>query len=88
MLEKWKRRHHETTFTESIVEVNHFKALVKATPCTACTQRTLQLTQFVRNPKGWAARVNCTNCNLTGIVNSEGFDFNQVSSKGKAVDNK
>jgi hypothetical protein len=88
MFERWKRRNHEATFTETIAEVNHFKSLISQTPCSACTQKQLQLSKFVRNPQGWACEVKCLNCNFMGVVNSEGFDFNQVSSKGKAVDKK
>jgi len=88
MLEKWKRRHHETAFIASIAEANQFKSLIKSTSCIACHQTTLEMASFTRGPDGWEAQVKCGNCNFNGVVNRLGFDFKQVSSKGKAVDKK
>jgi len=85
LIQKLRQHNHiEPTFTASIEEVNHFKALINNTSCVACNQKTLQLNRFVHAVKGWDAEVSCTNCNFNGVVNSTGFDFKQVSSKGKA----
>jgi len=83
---RFRRRKHEQTFLATLSEVDHFKLLVKNQPCPACGQKgnSLQLEKFVRNPKGWDAEVSCSNCNFHGVVNSEGFDFKEVNSKGKA----
>jgi len=83
---RFKRRKHEATFLNTLREVEHFKALIKAQACPACGQKekSLLLDKFVRNPRGWDAEVSCSNCTFLGIVNSEGFDFKQISSKGKA----
>ena len=88
MLERWKRRNHETTFIDSVVELNHFKELVARTSCVACHQTTLEMTAFTRGPSGWDATVRCSNCNFNGVVNQLGFDFKSVNSKGKLVDKK
>jgi len=81
-----RRRKHEPTFLATLSEVESFKALIKKQPCPACGQsgKSLLLDKFVRNPKGWDAEVSCSNCTFHGIINSEGFDFKQISSKGKA----
>jgi hypothetical protein len=79
-----KRRKHSRTTLESLTEVTNFKILLAKQPCVACGQNGLQLDHFSRCPIGWQADVHCDNCNFRGVVNSEGFDFKEVSSKGKA----
>jgi len=83
---RFRRRSHLQTFLATLSEVELFKLLIKSQPCPGCGQKehSLELQKFVRNPKGWDAEVSCGNCNFHGIINSEGFDFKQISSKGKA----
>jgi len=83
-LTRFKRRKHEDALLATLAEAKHFKDLIGKQPCTACGQNGLVLDKFVRNPRGWDAEVSCGNCNFHGVVNSEGFDFKQVGSKGKA----
>lgn len=80
----FKRRNHSRTFLNTCAEVALFKQLVSKQPCTACGQNGLILDKFVRNPRGWDAEVSCGNCNFHAVINSEGFDFKEVSSRGKA----
>ena len=82
--QRLRRRRVEPTFLDTLAEANHFKELVSKQPCVSCGQNGLQLEKFVRNPQGWDAEVSCTNCNFRGVVNSEGFDFKRINSKGKA----
>ena len=81
-----KRRFHKATFLATLDQVDDFKALVNHEPCPTCGKNGLLLKSFVRNPVGWSAEVSCDNCNFEGIVNSEGFDFVGLASKGKARD--
>ena len=81
---RFKRRKHEETLLKTLEEAQKFKELVGKQPCMACGQNGLVLEKFVRNPKGWDAEVSCGNCTFHGVINSEGFDFKQISSKGKA----
>lgn len=81
-----RRRKHEQTLLATLEEAKHFKDLIAKQHCTACGQNGLVLGHFVRNPKGWETEVSCGNCNFHGVVNSEGFDFQKIGSKGKAVD--
>ena len=81
---RFKRRKHEETLVATLKEAQKFKELVGKQPCTACGHNGLVLEKFVRNPKGWDAEVSCGNCTFHGVINSEGFDFKQISSKGKA----
>jgi len=85
---RFKRRKHEQTLLDTLSEAKHFKDLIAKQHCTACGQNGLSLDKFVRNPKGWDAEVSCGhgNCNFHGIITSEGFDFQKIGSKGKAVD--
>jgi hypothetical protein len=84
----FKRRKHGLTTLDSLKEVTQFKYLLGHQACVACGQNGLKLDHFVRNPKGWDAEVHCDNCNFRGVINSEGFDFKEVSSKGKARDER
>jgi len=81
-----KRRFHKSTFLATLDQVNEFKGLVNRQPCPSCGKNGLLLESFVRNPIGWSAEVKCDNCNFVGTVNSEGFDFGELASKGKARD--
>ena len=85
-LTRIRRRKHEKILLKTLKEAKEFKELIGKQRCTACGQNGLVLEHFVRTPKGWDAEVSCGNCNFHGVVNSEGFDFKQVSSKGKARD--
>lgn len=81
---RFRRRNHEPTTLATLEEIEHFKALVKDQKCLGCNQLTLQLERYVRNPHGWDAEISCTNCKCHGVVNSEGFSFERIHSKGKA----
>jgi len=81
---RYRRRKHESALLATLEEVKSFKDLIGHQHCTACGQNGLILNHFVRNPKGWDVEVSCGNCNFHGVVNSEGFDFKQINSKGKA----
>jgi hypothetical protein len=81
---RYKRRKHEPTLLATLAEAKQFKDLIGKQSCTACGQNKLVLGSFKRNPVGWEAEVSCGNCNFRGVVNSEGFEFKGVSSKGKA----
>jgi len=83
-LTRFRRRNHEPTYLATLQEVESFKALVASQKCLSCGQSTLELRKFVRNPQGWDAEVACTNCNCMGIINSEGYSFVELHSKGKA----
>jgi len=85
-LTRFKRRKHEETLLSTLEEAKQFKELINKQRCTACGQNGLVLDSFVRNPKGWDAEVSCGNCNFHAVINSEGFDFKRINSKGKAVD--
>jgi len=85
-IQRLRRRKHEPTFLATLDELNQFKELVGRQNCPTCGQNGLKLKSFVRNPLGWSADVDCSNCNFSGVVNSEGFDFVGVDSKGKARD--
>jgi len=75
----------EQKFSESIVSTKSLRALVEATDCPACKQKTLQLATYTKSQQAWGAAVVCSNCNCTGEVNSTGFSFSKVDSKGKAT---
>jgi len=81
---RFRRRKHEETLLSTLAEAKQFKELISHQKCTACGQNGLVLEHFVRTPNGWDAEVSCGNCNFHGVVNSEGFDFKQINSKGKA----
>jgi len=83
---RWKRRNHELTLLGTLAEAKRFKELISHQPCTACGQNGLKLADFIRGPKGWDATVICDNCNFNGVVNSTGFNFRRINSKGKAKD--
>jgi len=75
----------EQSFTESIKNVNTLKANIENTRCPTCTQVTLRLGTYTRTPQEWGATVSCSNCDFSGEVNSTGFNFVKINSKGKAV---
>lgn len=79
-----KRRNHQDTFLATLDELNAFKKLVAQQKCPACEGNGLRLEEFVRTPDGWDAEVSHSNCDFHGIINSSGFDFKQIHSKGKA----
>jgi hypothetical protein len=85
-LTRFRRRKHEETALATLAEVKQFKDLMAKQPCTACGQNGLVLGSFKRSPLGWEAEVSCDNCYFRGVVNSEGFDFKRINSKGQAVD--
>jgi len=72
----------------SKLEAFNLKQTLEAEKCPACSQKTLKLSRFVRTPTAWDAEVACENCNVKGIINSEGCDWTNLHSKGKAVDKK
>lgn len=84
-LTRFRRRHHQDAFLDTLDEVEQFKRLVEAKQCLACGNHTLRLEQFQRSPSGWEAAVSCKNCYSRGLVNSEGFTFEKLHSKGRAV---
>jgi len=79
-----KKRAPEDKFIESIQSTQSLRALIERTHCPACKQQTLKLAKYVTSTKEWGADVTCTNCNFGGEVNSTGFTFSRVDSKGKA----
>jgi hypothetical protein len=83
-IQRFRRRKHSETFLATLAEAHDFKELVSHQHCLACGQNGLVLEKFVRTGTGWDAQVSCNNCNFHGVVNSEGYDFKQVNSKGKA----
>ena len=85
---RFQRRKHEPTLLATLEEAKHFKELISKQHCTACGQNGLKLVKFERNTKGWEAQVSCghENCNFHGMINIEGFEFQNISSKGKARD--
>jgi len=85
-IQRLKRRKHEPTFLATLDELNRFKALIAKQKCPRCSKNGLLMKTFSRNPIGWSTEVECDNCNFEGVVNSEGFDFSGVDSKGKARD--
>lgn len=87
-LTRFRRRHHQDAFLDTLSEVKLFKKLIESKSCITCNQQTLQLRRFERNPKGWEASVSCKNCNTAGLVNSDGFSFDHLHSQGKARDKK
>jgi hypothetical protein len=81
---RFRRRKHEETLLATLAEAQHFKDLVSHQKCTACGQNGLKLEDLVRGPQGWDATVSCDNCNFNGVINSTGFNFKRINSKGKA----
>jgi len=71
-------------FAESIEQTRVMQATIAETLCPACKQKQLKLTKHVAGAKGWETVVACENCNFAGVVNSTGFSFDRVNSKGKA----
>lgn len=88
LIQRFRRRRVKQTFVKTVNEVNALKELVEQTKCVACGQQSLQLVQFGRNPNGWEAYVACSNCNVEGMINADGFNFVRVNSQGKAVESK
>jgi len=84
IIQRFKRRHPEPTFTNTLVEIESFKQLVKASMCSGCGQLTVKVDSFERGPQGWQATVRCDNCGMRGIVNSTGFKFEGLEKDGKA----
>jgi len=78
----------EETFIDGIHSAKSMRQVVEGNACPACKQTTLVLEQYVTGPKGWEATVHCSNCFFKGVVNSTGFQFSKVDSKGKARDKK
>jgi hypothetical protein len=77
---------HKTkpSFDKTVAEINRFKEHVQLLACPACTQKTLKVDKLEVS-KLWTADISCTNCDFKGAVNTSGFSFIGVSSKGKAV---
>ena len=78
--------------------VEALRIRVAATKCPACQQQTLTLATYtnVVNPikqtetkdgklvaKGWDASVTCSNCSMTGVVNSTGFEYKGLTRRVK-----
>ena len=74
----------QQTFTDSILVTRALRETVDTTRCPACKQATLKLSTYTSTSKDWGAAVICGNCNFKGEVNSTGFTFSKVDSKGKA----
>lgn len=74
----------ETKWHKSIASTKSLQHQVAVTPCPACGQQTLKLSTYTKSKQEWGAAVTCTNCNFSGEVNSTGFTYNRVDSKGKA----
>ena len=74
----------EQSFTDSIALAKSMRALIESTMCPACKQNMLKLSQYTIG-KEWGATFICDNCFFNGEVNSTGFDFRKIDSKGRAV---
>ncbi len=74
----------EQAFTANIASAKTMRTLIEQTLCPACNQQTLTLSRYTTGEKGWEADVKCDNCNFKGTVNSTGFQFSRIDSKGKA----
>lgn len=83
LIERFKRRHAESTFTSTLGEIDSFKQLVMQSPCPGCSQLTVKVDMFGRGGEGWEASVYCKNCGMKGIVNSTGFKFEGLEKDGK-----
>lgn len=83
-----KRRDPRIVFTDDTVSVRDLKERVSGEKCPACGQKALQLVKFTKTPTAWDAEIQCGNCNLHGVVNSEGSQYLNLHSRGKAVDKK
>jgi len=84
IIERFKRRHAEPTFTSTLTEIDSFKRLVAESLCPGCSQHTVKVVMFGRGPEGWEAQVSCKNCLMKGVVNSTGFKFEGLEKDGKA----
>jgi len=84
-IERFKRRHAEPTFTDTLSEIDSFKQLVTQSKCPGCKQTMLRVDMFGRGSEGWEAAVHCHNCGVKGIVNSTGFKFEHLEKDGKAT---
>lgn len=80
----FRPRNEKVRFDGAAKAINAFKNHVQGIACPACTQKTLKVDKLEVS-KLWTADVCCTNCDFKGTVNSTGFSFTGVSSKGKAV---
>ena len=69
----------------SIESTKSLRLVIEATACPACQQKTLKLNKYTTGTEGWEADVVCGNCRFSGTVNSHGFQFSKVDSKGKAI---
>ena len=84
-IQRFKRRQAEPTFTETLAEIESFKTLVAGSQCPGCTQLKLKVSKFTRTRQGWDVGVFCTNCDVKGVVNSNGFSFEGLEKDGRAT---
>jgi hypothetical protein len=79
-----KKKEPQKEFVADLNETESFKAMLKTQKCPGCGQLTLVLRSFERGPKGFEAKVGCTNCPAFGLVNQLGFHFSGLT-KGVAA---
>lgn len=83
LVDRFKRK-PEPTFTATLSEIERFKHLVMTSHCPGCTQLALKIDKFAHTRDGWEAEVFCKNCEVKGVVNSNGFSFQGLEKDGKA----
>lgn len=79
-----KKSNPQASFLLSVAESARLRQTVETTPCPACKQQTLTLGKYENGAKGWEAEVSCSNCFFKGVVNSFGFQFSKIDSRGRA----
>jgi transposase-like protein len=80
----FKKKVPEQTFVDSVAAAKSMRMVIEGNACPACKQTTLALGKYVVGPTGWEAEVSCTNCFFSGVVNSTGFQFVKIDSRGRA----
>jgi hypothetical protein len=74
-----------TAETADFQHIREHKDFIEKYPCPNCNELHLRLVKHLQGKKGWETQIICDHCKSTGVMNTEGVEFNLSGVPEKEV---